>query len=113
MTFYEIKGDIHLGNKAPDGSQFRPHVVWFGETVTMIEEAAKAMSTADVFILVEISLQVYTAAGLIEFLLPGIPKCIIDKNPPYVPPHRHFIVIKKLATEGVERLKNILIESKD
>ena len=69
-TFYEIKGDIHFGEKAPDGSQFRPHVVWFGEQVPMIEEAAKVMSTADIFILVGTSLQVYPAAGLIEYLPP-------------------------------------------
>jgi NAD-dependent deacetylase len=107
-TFYEIKGDIHLGDKASDGSQFRPHVVWFGEAVPMIEVAAKAMATADVFILAGTSLQVYPAAGLIEFLPPGISKYIIDKNPPYIPPHHNFIVIKKPATQGVEEVKNIL-----
>jgi NAD-dependent deacetylase len=110
-TFYEIKGDIHLGDKASDGSQFRPHVVWFGEAVPMIEVAAKAMATADVFILAGTSLQVYPAAGLIEFLPPGISKYIIDKNPPYIPPHHNFIVIKKPATQGVEEVKNILIKN--
>lgn len=111
-TFYEIKGDIHLGDKAPDGSQFRPHVVWFGEAVPMIEVAAKAMATADVFILAGTSLQVYPAAGLIDFLLPGTPKYIIDKNPPFIPLHHNFIEIKKPATEGVADVKNILIENK-
>ena len=78
----------------------------------MIEEAAKMMTIADVFILAGTSLQVYPAAGLIDFLPAGIPKYIIDKNPPYVPPHHNFKVIKKPATEGVEEVKNLLVFEK-
>ena len=111
-TFYEIRDAIQLGDKAPDGSQLRPHVVWFGEQVPMIAEAAKAMSAADVFILAGTSLQVYPAAGLIDFLPAGISKYIIDKNPPYVPLHHNFKVIKKPATEGVEEVKNLLVFEK-
>ena len=111
-TFYEIRGDIKEGDKAPDGFQFRPHVVWFGEAVPMIEVAAQVMMTADVFILAGTSLQVYPAAGLIDLLPPGIPKYIIDKNPPYVPEHPNFKVIQKPATEGVEEVKNILAGEK-
>lgn len=76
----------------------------------MIEEAAKIMSTADIFILAGTSLQVYPAAGLIDFLPRGIPKYIIDKNPPYIPPHYNFIIIQKPATEGMEEVKNILLK---
>jgi len=108
-TFYEIKGDIHLGDDASDGFQLRPHVVWFGEQVPMIEKAAKVLSTAGIFILVGTSLQVYPAAGLIEYLPTGIPKYIIDKNPPFIPPHHNFTVIKNNATEGVEEVTKILI----
>ena len=108
-TFYEIKDDIRFGQKAPDGFQLRPHVVWFGEAVPMIEEAAKIMSTADIFILAGTSLQVYPAAGLIDFLPAGIPKYIIDKNPPYIPSHHNFIVIEKPATEGMNEVKDLLI----
>ncbi len=111
-SFYDIKEDIHFGDKAPDGSQFRPHVVWFGEAVPMIEVASKEMSTADIFILAGTSLQVYPAAGLIDFLLPGIPKYILDKNPPYIPPHHNFIEIQKPATEGVKEIKKLLTENK-
>ena len=110
-TFYDIKEDIHLGDKARDGSQFRPHVVWFGEQVPMIEKAAKVMTTADVFILVGTSLQVYPAAGLIEYLPEGISKYIIDKNPPYIPPHHNFTVIRKTATEGMGEVKDLLISA--
>jgi NAD-dependent deacetylase len=107
-TFYEIKEDIQFGQQATDGFQLRPHVVWFGEAVPMIEEAAKVMTTADFFILVGTSLQVYPAAGLIDFLPRGIPKYIIDKNPPYIPPHHNFLVIEKPATEGVEEVKELI-----
>jgi NAD-dependent deacetylase len=109
-TFYDITGDIQLGQKAPDGAQLRPHVVWFGEPVPVIESAAKIMSGADIFILAGTSLQVYPAAGLIDFLPPGIPKYIIDKNPPYIPPHHNFIVIEKPATEGIEEIRQRLLK---
>jgi NAD-dependent deacetylase len=66
-TFYEIRDEIHSGEKAPDGSQLRPHVVWFGEQVPMIEKAAAILQKADIFMLVGTSLQVYPAAGLIDF----------------------------------------------
>ena len=109
-TFYEIKDDIQFGQIAEDGFQLRPHVVWFGEPVPMIEEAARTMSTADIFILAGTSLQVYPAAGLIDFLPPGIPKYIIDKNPPYIPLHYNFTIIKKTATEGMEEVRHKLLK---
>jgi NAD-dependent deacetylase len=107
-TFYEIKGDIHFGGKAPDGSQLRPHVVWFGEQVPMIEKAVSILQTADIFMLVGTSLQVYPAAGLIDILPAGIPKYIIDKNPPYTSPHHNFIIINKTATSGVDEVKKLI-----
>ncbi|MEO8961503.1 MAG: NAD-dependent deacylase [Ginsengibacter sp.] len=112
-TFYDIDGDIHLGDKAPDGFQLRPHVVWFGEQVPMIEEAVKVLPSADIFILLGTSLQVYPAAGLIEYLPVGIPKYIIDNNPPYVSPHHNFTIIKETATAGMEEVKKRLMESVD
>lgn len=108
-TFYEIAGDIEFGQKAPDGSQLRPHVVWFGEPVPMIEQAARVMTSADIFILAGTSLQVYPAAGLIDYLPPGIPKFIIDNNPPYVPEHLNFRIVQKPATAGVREVKELLI----
>jgi NAD-dependent deacetylase len=107
-TFYEIKGDIALGDKAPDGFQLRPHVVWFGERVPNILVAREIMSMADIFILVGTSLQVYPASGLIDYLPLHVDKYIIDKKPPYVPEHHNFYVIKKSATGGMRDLKKIL-----
>ncbi len=109
-TFYEITGDINLGDIAPDGTQFRPHVVWFNEQVPMIEKAAITMSDADIFVLAGTSLQVYPAAGLIDFLPGDTPKYIIDTNPPYIRPHHNFHVIEKTATEGVKELMKKLIK---
>ena len=103
-TFYEIKGDINLGDMAPDKTQFRPHVVWFNEQVPMILEARNIMARADLFILAGTSLQVYPAAGLIDYLPANVPKYIIDKQPPYIPPHHNFHVITKTATDGVKEL---------
>ncbi len=109
-TFYDIKGDINVGDLAPDGAQLRPHVVWFNEQVPMILEAKMIMSRADVFILAGTSLQVYPASGLIDYLPDDIPKYIIDKKPPYVPPHHNFHVIAKSATEGMSDLFQILMK---
>ena len=107
-TYYEIKGDINIGDMAPDKTQLRPHVVWFNEQVPMIIKAKKIMATADIFVLVGTSLQVYPAAGLIDYLPGNVPKYIIDKQPPYIPPHHNFHVIEKSATEGIKELLEIL-----
>lgn len=103
-ALYDIRGDIRIGDIAPDGTQLRPHVVWFNEPVPMIEEAAMVMSGADVFVLTGTSLQVYPAAGLIDLLRTDVPKYIIDIHPPYVPSHHNFHVIEKTATEGMTLL---------
>lgn len=107
-TYYDINGDINFGDLAPDGAQLRPHVVWFNEQVPMIIEAKMIMSQADIFILAGTSLQVYPASGLIDYLPADIPKYIIDKKPPYVPPHHNFHVIAKSATEGMTELFQML-----
>jgi NAD-dependent deacetylase len=109
-TLYEIKGDINLGDMAPDQTQLRPHVVWFNEQVPMIIEAKKIMTQADIFVLVGTSLQVYPAAGLIDYLPNDVPKYIIDKQPPYIPRHHNFHVIEKFATDGIKDLLKILID---
>jgi NAD-dependent protein deacetylase/lipoamidase len=104
----DIRQDIQIGDMAPDKTQLRPHVVWFNEQVPMILPAAQVMSEAEIFVLVGTSLQVYPAAGLIEYLSPGIPKYIIDKNPPYIPRHHGFHVLKEPATTGMMKLVKIL-----
>ena len=104
----EIRGDINLGDKATDGSQLRPHIVWFEEAVPMIAAAASVMAKADIFVLVGTSLQVYPAAGLIDYVHDDIPKYIIDKKIPPVNRYQNIIAIERSATEGVGELLKIL-----
>ncbi len=106
----EIRGDIRLGDCAEDGHQFRPDIVWFGEPVPMIEEAALISSTADVFVVIGTSLQVYPAAGLLQYAPAGCQRIIIDKKIPRVPAGAGLTIIEKPATEGVEQLRKMLYQ---
>lgn len=105
----EIRDDIVLGQLGEDGAQLRPHIVWFEEPVPMIEKAAQIMTTADTFILIGTSLQVYPAAGLIDFVPALTPKYIIDKKIPSVSHYKNVYPIEKTATEGMNELMKILI----
>ncbi len=104
----DIRGDILPGHMGPDGTQYRPHIVWFEEPVTMIEPAAAVMTTADIFVLVGSSLQVYPAAGLIDFVPLDVSKYIIDKKIPLVSAYPNLVTIEKPATEGVGELLQLL-----
>ncbi|MBA2561867.1 MAG: NAD-dependent deacylase [Chitinophagaceae bacterium] len=106
---YEIRDDINLGDRAEDGQQLRPHIVWFDEQVPKILEAKKIMPTADIFVLVGSSLQVYPAAGLVNYVPFNVSKYIIDKKIPFVSSQPNLFFIEKPATEGVAELKKILI----
>lgn len=106
--FFEINGDIHLGDFAPDGGQLRPHVVWFGEAVPMMEEAIRATSVADIFVVIGSSLVVYPAAGLIQYAPYGIPKFVVDKKIPITGNINNLIAIEKPATKGVDELRKNL-----
>ncbi|TDH29154.1 NAD-dependent deacylase [Segetibacter sp. 3557_3] len=105
---FDITGDIHLGDVAPDGGQLRPAIVWFEEMVPMIEPAIEIMSTADLFAVVGTSLIVYPAAGLVNYAPPHIPKYIIDKEIPYAQSLENLTAIEQPATTGVRELIRIL-----
>ena len=80
---FDIQGsELNLGDLCPLGSQLRPHIVWFGEAVPMINKASKLVANADVIVIVGTSMQVYPAAGLVNFVRPGVPIHLIDPNPP-------------------------------
>jgi len=72
--------DINLGDKCPDGHQLRPFIVWFGEDVPLIPEAAAEVSTADIVLVIGTSLEVYPAAGLVNFAPVDVPIFVIDPN---------------------------------
>ncbi len=103
-----IRTDMQLGDTAPDGHPLRPHIVWFDEPVPLIETAARLMTTADLFILIGTSLQVYPAAGLIHYL-PDVPKYIIDKKMPAVGAISQLHCIERSATQGVVEVLKILM----
>lgn len=102
---------IKLGDKAEDGSQLRPHIVWFGEAVPLIEEAALIVSKADYVAVIGTSMLVYPAAGLIHYA-PSNAKCFyIDPKADQISGIRNLTVIKEKATVGVEMLKKIVLEN--
>ncbi|MBK8711781.1 MAG: NAD-dependent deacylase [Niastella sp.] len=107
-TVLEIKDDINPGDKGDDGTQLRPHIVWFGEAVPMMEQAILLLAQCDYFVIVGTSLQVYPAASLLSFIEPGTPVFIIDKKIPDITHDRSFTIIEKVATEGVADLLAIL-----
>lgn len=108
QLIYEIRGDINLGDKAEDGHQLRPNIVWFEEAVPMIEEAIPVAYGADIFVVVGTSLVVYPAAGLINYISAFTPKYIIDKRLPETPDFPNLTAIEKPATEGIKDLISLL-----
>ena len=100
---------INVGDKAPDGSQLRPNIVWFGEPVPMIEIAAEEVESADILIVVGTSLVVYPAAGLINYSKQHILKYIVDPSTPDLFSFEGWGHIKKKASIGMPELTNILI----
>ena len=105
----EIKDDIQVGDRAADGHQFRPHIVWFGEEVPMMETATKVAYHAEIFVVVGTSLVVYPAAGLINYVAMEVPKYVIDKSIPSLPTMKNLTLIEKPATEGVAELSELLL----
>lgn len=100
QLIYDWSDDLVWGDRGADGAQLRPHIVWFGEMVPMMERAAVETSTADIMLIIGTSLQVYPAASLIDYVAAETPIYVIDpevaiSNNPYI----HLI--PKIATEGV------------
>lgn len=103
--------DIHEGDKCEKGSQLRPHIVWFGEAVPMMDEAVRITEDADIFVVIGSSLAVYPAAGLVAYARQNIPLFLIDPKDVPLPPGRKVEVIKEKASRGVEVLTEKLLIS--
>jgi NAD-dependent deacetylase len=97
---------VNLGDKCEKGFQLRPNIVWFGEAVPAIEQAAALTSHADIFVVIGSSLAVYPAAGLIDYVPRESPVFLIDPNEVNTPLYRKIEFIKEKAGKGVEILKN-------
>lgn len=103
--------DVNLGDLCPIGSQLRPHIVWFGEEVPMMDKAMDITLEADVFVVVGTSLEVYPAASLLHFVPKEAPIFIIDPNRHSDLKNKRVKVIQKGGAEGLKELKEILISS--
>jgi len=101
--------DLYLGHTDDKGNQLRPHIVWFGEDVPALKQALDLTQQADFFAVIGTSLQVYPAAGLIEYTKPEIPIFYIDPKPAKIPYLKNPIeIIPKVASEGMALLKEKL-----
>ncbi|MHA3788984.1 SIR2 family NAD-dependent protein deacylase [Flavobacterium hauense] len=108
----EWKTDINVGDLHTDGHQLRPHIVWFGEAVPAIADAMGIVEEADYIIIIGTSMQVYPAAGLVDYARPTTPIFYIDPNPASIPHLSNSIeVLPMTASEGMavvrERLKSL------
>ena len=101
---YEVK----IGDLAADGSQLRPFIVWFGESVPMIEKAIGYCENADIFLIIGTSLNVYPAAGLLNYVPAHVPVYLIDPNDVPIASGRKVHVIQKGASDGMEELMHLL-----
>lgn len=100
---------ISLGDKCEKGSQLRPHIVWFGEAVPLMEKAVAEVANADIFMVVGTSLLVYPAAGLLDYVEDHIPKYIIDPRMPDVRSRPNLHLIEEKGSVGVPVLVDKLI----
>lgn len=100
---------LKLGDRCPLGSQLRPHVVWFGEEVPLIAEAAKRVGSADVLVVVGTSLNVYPAAGLVRFAAPHCEVHVVDPQATALRTTTNVVAWNEKASLGVPRLADRLI----
>lgn len=107
---YEMdQWELKLGDTCEKGSQLRPHIVWFGEAVPAIEEAMQIASTADIFVVIGTSLNVYPAAGLLNYAPAHVPIYLVDPGEPAFSPSKRITHIKEKAGTGVQKLTEILL----
>lgn len=108
----EWKKDLNLGDLDGSGHQLRPHIVWFGEMVPMLEPAIKITQTADILVIIGTSMQVYPAASLVNYINTGTPIYFIDPKPSVSSgDFENLTIIEKSATTGVPYLAELLNEN--
>ncbi|MGA0558596.1 SIR2 family NAD-dependent protein deacylase [Larkinella sp. VNQ87] len=109
---YDVEGwELKRGDRCEKGSQLRPHIVWFGEAVPLMETAVEIVHEADILIIVGTSMVVYPAAGLIDFARPGVSIYVVDPNVPDIRPRKSLTFIPEPATTGLSRLAEQLIST--
>ena len=109
---YDIEGwELKTGDCCENGAQLRPHIVWFGEAVPMMETAIEETLSADIFLVVGTSMLVYPAAGLINFVGEEVPKYIIDPKMPAIPSRPNLHKMAEKASSGLPALAKKLVET--
>lgn len=106
---YNWTSDLKLGDYCEKKAQLRPHIVWFGEQVPMIEKAAEICRKADIFVVIGTSLVVYPAAGLVHYTDFTVPKYVIDPNQPEISNMSNVQYITQKATIGMQQLYDELM----
>jgi NAD-dependent deacetylase len=102
-AIFEMDGwELKLGDLAPDGSQLRPNIVWFGESVPKMEDAIDEVSSADFLIVVGTSMQVYPAASLVDFVPEHCLIYVIDPSAIVVRSRQKVVYFQEVATKGME-----------
>ncbi len=101
------KKDIVIGDFCKLGHQMRPHIVWFGEAVPMIETAMDVCASADILVIIGTSMQVYPAASLMHYVAHETPIYFIDPKPS-IDGQEYLTVIAENATKGVQKLIQLL-----
>ncbi|TDB67044.1 SIR2 family NAD-dependent protein deacylase [Arundinibacter roseus] len=109
---YELDGwELGLGDLGEDGSQLRPHIVWFGEEVPMMDDAIRITEQADIFLVIGTSLAVYPAAGLVHFVSPKVPVFLIDPSLPDLRQQKNMTFIQEKATVGAAKVFDLLVNN--
>lgn len=110
---YGIDGwELSEGDLCEEGSQLRPHIVWFGEEVPMMPEAMRLTEQADIFVVIGTSLAVYPAAGLVHYVRAGVPIYIIDPVRPDITLSKNMTFMQEKATVGAKILFDRLVKEK-
>jgi len=113
QLIYSWRKDLTIGDYCEENNQLRPHIVWFGEEVPMLDKAMELTAKADILIIIGTSMQVYPAASLINFIKPKTPIYFIDPNPSIREnQYPNLKIIAEKASSGVLKVVNELIELK-
>lgn len=108
------KKDLNLGDLCSKGNQLRPHIVWFGEMVPMLDKAIEITTKADVLVIIGTSMQVYPAASLVNFIKPKTPIFFIDPKPSVSKnDFNNLTIINDVASSGTNTLLELLSHSEE
>ena len=103
------KKDLILGDVDAKGNQLRPHIVWFGEMVPMLDKAIEITATTDVLVIIGTSMQVYPAASLVNYIKPNTPIYFIDPKPSVSKnDFNNLTIINDVASSGTDKLIELL-----